>query len=354
VRGAWRRVARGGTGSAACVGGTKHAWVQRLIRRSAEGYSPLTGDPRSKQRQSCRLSALTGSVCTGVAWHHAGLTRDEKELVERAYLRGGVRVLCCTSTLAAGVNLPARRVLFNQPVRFAGNRSVLIDSTSYRQMAGRAGRKGLDEVGESILVVAPSRPQLLVSLLLISARNMPFSDHERAQVCPARPNTKELAPERLRSLLTQSPRMLRSGLSDEHNDGVASARTSGVYAPSTKPEQSRRRLMLEAVASGRVRSPKQIAEFCKCTLLMALHQQQGSTKETINKAVYAPIKAALEWLGQNNLIESVENGTVSTAMQTAVFATNRPTVSTLTSQPPLTDFPAKDAGLCVCSERREP
>ena len=111
--------------------------------------------------------------------------------------------------------------------------------------------------------------------------------------------------------------------------------------------------MLEAVASGRVRSPKQIAEFCKCTLLMALHQQQGSTKETINKAVYAPIKAALEWLGQNNLIESVENGTVSAATQTALFA-DRPTVSTLTSQPPLTDFPGQDAGLCVCSERREP
>jgi hypothetical protein len=66
--------------------------------------------------------------------------------------------------------------------------------------------------------------------------------------------------------------------------------------------------MLEAVASGRVRSPKQIADFCKCTLLMALNQH--SAKEAINKAVYAPIKAALEWLGQNNLIESVENGTV--------------------------------------------
>ena len=137
-------------------------------RLGREGYtrqcrrvlSPAWRSAFETTEQTYRLSALTGSVCTGVAWHHAGLARDEKELVERAYLGGGVRVLCCTSTLAAGVNLPARRVLFNEPVKFAGNRRVLIDSTSYRQMAGRAGRKGLDEVGESILVFAPSLPHL--------------------------------------------------------------------------------------------------------------------------------------------------------------------------------------------------
>lgn len=71
---------------------------------------------------------------------------EEREMVESCYRSGIVRVLTATSTLAAGVNLPARRVIFRQP-RIGKD---FIDGTRYRQMAGRAGRAGIDTRGESV------------------------------------------------------------------------------------------------------------------------------------------------------------------------------------------------------------
>lgn len=67
---------------------------------------------------------------------------------------GAISVLCATSTLAAGVNLPARRVIFKHAwVGFKDPRNVL-DATKYRQMAGRAGRAGIDTAGEAILLAS--------------------------------------------------------------------------------------------------------------------------------------------------------------------------------------------------------
>jgi DNA polymerase theta len=105
----------------------------------------------------------------------------------RTIFAGAISVLCATSTLAAGVNLPARRVIFKHAWVGYKNPANMLDNTKYRQMAGRAGRAGIDTEGEAILIVSkdnypagtllelmrvrrvlPPLPLLLLLLLLLA------------------------------------------------------------------------------------------------------------------------------------------------------------------------------------------
>lgn len=91
---------------------------------------------------------LARMLSYGCAFHHAGLTADERDIVENSFKVGSIRIIVSTSTLSSGVNLPARRVIIRSPLA----RSKMLDVQTYKQMIGRAGRTGKDTVGESILI----------------------------------------------------------------------------------------------------------------------------------------------------------------------------------------------------------
>ena len=96
---------------------------------------------------------LAACVEKGAAFHHAGLSREERGIVEEGFRKGQIKCISSTPTLAAGLNLPARRVIIRDYLRFsAGEGMQPIPASEYHQMAGRAGRPRLDPYGEAVLI----------------------------------------------------------------------------------------------------------------------------------------------------------------------------------------------------------
>ena len=185
-------------------------------------------------------SVLGRTIRFAVAFHHAGLTSEERDIIEAAFRNGVIRVLVATSTLSSGVNLPARRVIIRTTM-FHGS---VIDPLVYRQMIGRAGRFGEDTDGESFLICQPNEKHSVMRMF------------------------------------AAQPQPLKSCLLIEQAAGAPCAVSSSL-----------KRAMLEVIATGSASTTEDLKLYASCTLLAVLN---NVPEEALN--------ACLSWLVGNEFI----------------------------------------------------
>ncbi|MCL7049423.1 hypothetical protein MKW94_018400 [Papaver nudicaule] len=120
-----------------------------------KAFSRLKGSDRNLP-QVVRVQSL---LRRGISVHHAGLLPIVKEVVEMLFCRGVIKVLFSTETFAMGVNAPARTVVFDTLRKFDGKEFRQLLPGEYTQMAGRAGRRGLDKIGTVVVMCRDEIPE---------------------------------------------------------------------------------------------------------------------------------------------------------------------------------------------------
>jgi helicase len=127
---------------------------RRLDKATKEQAARASSEILDRGDDSELTKTLAQLVTKGVAFHHAGLGSSSREVVEDSFKKGVIRLLTATPTLAAGVNLPARRVVIASILRYDSDYggSMPISILEYKQLCGRAGRPKYDTAGEAIIV----------------------------------------------------------------------------------------------------------------------------------------------------------------------------------------------------------
>ena len=171
------------------------------------------------------------------------LSPEERRLVEQGFKNGVVRVIAATQTLAAGVNLPAARVILRH--HWVYNEKQFLSTTDVQQMSGRAGRPGLNDRGEVILI------------------------------CP--PNCEDAS--EFADLFLQKAQVVQSSLQSK----------KGAL------ERAMERALSDLVCTGHLTTPQQIEKYVRCTLLHAT--EPGNEDGAVKRGV-----AALTWLRDKDIL----------------------------------------------------
>lgn len=150
------------------------ALVFRNSRKNAEKYAEIlmniiniNNDIKSLDIPLDSLNdKMINMISHGVMYHHAGLSNEQRSIVEKLFKNGDIKVIAATPTLAAGVNLPARTVIIRDITRFSDGYSRPISNIEIQQMLGRAGRPKYDKNGYGyIYATSPSMYKVARSYL---------------------------------------------------------------------------------------------------------------------------------------------------------------------------------------------
>ncbi len=129
--------------------------VKKIMgRKNAQSLEAASKKIIRENERTDMVRRLADLVSHGVAFHHAGLSQSCRNIVESEFRKGAIRLIATTPTLAAGVNLPARRIVISTVSRYdvREGRMAPISVLEYKQMSGRAGRPQYDDYGEAVIV----------------------------------------------------------------------------------------------------------------------------------------------------------------------------------------------------------
>ena len=135
----------------------------RLTNDYERGEMLAIVDERLKDFSDDDLAALeytqfVDQLEAGIGVHHAGMVPTFKEIVETCFSQGFIKIVFATETLAVGINMPARAVVLDKLTKFTGEQHHMLKPSDYAQLTGRAGRRGLDDVGHAIALWNPFLP----------------------------------------------------------------------------------------------------------------------------------------------------------------------------------------------------
>lgn len=127
------------------------------------------------------------TISTGVAFHHAGLDSSDRHSVETGFLNGDINVICCTSTLAVGVNLPCHLVIIKNTVSWQEGGCKEYSDLEMMQMLGRAGRPQFDDSAVAVILTRKQRADHYEKLVagsepLESRLHLNLIDHLNAEI----------------------------------------------------------------------------------------------------------------------------------------------------------------------------
>ena len=172
------------------------AEIDAELQRAASGLS-------RDDLYTLRFEQFAEGLRRGIACHHAGLLPVFKECVEHLFVKGLVKVVFATETLALGINMPARTVVLEKLSKYNGETHADLTPGEYTQLTGRAGRRGIDIEGHAVVLWQPGLDPRALSGLA-STRTYPLRSSFRPSYNMAVNLMAAMGPERAKELLESS------------------------------------------------------------------------------------------------------------------------------------------------------